>query len=332
MKQPPPLIAHQHIRRAASLLWQDKLVAIPTETVYGLAGNALSDQAVANIYAVKSRPSFNPLIVHLRGLEDAVHYGIFSDTACTLARHFWPGPLTLILPRRMQCRLSLLVSAGLDTVALRVPAHPLAQALLHESRLPLAAPSANRSGKISPTLAQHVRDELQQDVSHILDGGACTQGLESTIIDMTADQPTLLRPGTITIPQIEAVINHKVQHINHTAGIRAPGMLTSHYAPELPLRLNATHIEPHEALLAFAAHTIPADISYNLSEQGDLTQAAANLFRMLRDIDNHARHAGKKAIAVMPIPMDDDSNALGHAINDRLQRAAAPREPTKDTI
>lgn len=318
-------ILSKQIRNAASLLLQGKLVALPTETVYGLAGNALSDQAVASIYATKSRPQFNPLIVHVSGIEEAYHYGTFSENALSLARHFWPGPLTLVLPRRIDCKLSLLVSAGLDTVAIRVPAHPLAQALLHECHLPLAAPSANRSGKVSPTLAAHVKEELGSDVSLILDGGACIEGIESTVIDMTHNTPVLLRPGSISTTQINVHINDVIQMPSAKTPITSPGMLESHYAPHLPVRLNATDVQEDEALLAYGAPLPGAKLCYNLSAYSNIQQAAANLFHMLRSIDAQARQKGFKQIAVMRIPEDENENSLGIAINDRLKRAAAPR-------
>jgi len=305
------------ITQAAHLLTQDKLVAFPTETVYGLGGNALSDKAVAAIYAAKGRPQFNPLIVHLPSAQDAARYAELNPHAELLAQHFWPGPLTLVLRRKKDCPLSLLVSAGMDTVALRVPAHPLAQALLKKSGLPIAAPSANRSGRISPTEATHVREELEGSVAMILDGGACSVGIESTVIDLTGAQPIILRPGSITPEQIEKILKTTVRFAASDSAIAAPGMLASHYAPNTPVRLNATDVKDDEALLAFGA-SVPggAVATENLSRDGNLQEAAANLFRMLRLLDS--RNA--RCIAVMPIP----ENALGIAINDRLKRAATP--------
>jgi L-threonylcarbamoyladenylate synthase len=304
---------HVEIIKAATLLQEGKLVAFPTETVYGLGGNALSDMAVANIYAIKGRPQFNPLIVHVASLADAQQYAIFNDKALSLAQRFWPGPLTLVLPRRPDCRLSLLVSAGLDTVAMRMPAHPLARTLLEEAKLPIAAPSANRSGHVSPTLAEHVRHEFGDAVA-ILDGGACPVGIESTVIDMSSDIPTILRPGSVTREQMEIVIG-KVQVADKTSAIKSPGMLERHYAPSRPLRLNATDVKSNEALLAFGEPIPGAAITENLSAKGDLREAAANLFGMLRKLDA----SDASAIAVMPVPEE----GLGMAINDRLKRAAS---------
>ncbi len=322
-------VTSKHIRNAASLLHQEQLVAFPTETVYGLGGNAFSDNAVSAIYAAKGRPSFNPLIVHVRGLEDANHYGIFSENALLLARALWPGPLTLVLPRRPTCKLSLLVSAGLDSVAIRVPAHPLAQALLHESKIPLAAPSANRSGNVSPTDAAHVHEELGNRVSMILDGGPCHVGIESTVLDATCEHIRILRPGSITPPMLEKLLGRKLEAAIAGEPHISPGMMQSHYAPSLPVRLNATHVESHEALLAFGETPLKgASITQNLSRHASLQEAAANLFRMLRLLDAQGTAKGARAIAVMPIPDSGEGNALGLAINDRLMRAAAPRQIT----
>lgn len=305
------------ITQAAALLKEGKLVAFPTETVYGLGGNALMDSAVAAIYAAKGRPQFNPLIVHVRSLDDAKRYAEFNATAEKLAQHFWPGPLTLVLPRKKKCALSLLVSAGMDTVAIRMPAHPLAQKLLAESGLPIAAPSANRSGRISPTEAQHVREELGDRVSMVLDGGACSVGIESTVVNATGSTPTILRPGSVTPAQLSQALGEPVTLAQEGSTISAPGMLASHYAPGTPVRLNAARVDGTEALLAFG-NPVPegAAATLNLSPTGDLQEAAANLFRMLRALD--ARNA--KRIAVMPIP----DVGLGLAINDRLKRAATP--------
>jgi L-threonylcarbamoyladenylate synthase len=302
------MLADDQIKKAAMLLKQGQLVAIPTETVYGLAGNATSDKAVALIYETKGRPQFNPLITHVLSLEDAKAFVTVNKQAEALAKQFWPGPLTLVLPRKEGCALSLLVSAGLDSVAIRSPAHPVARALLAETGFPLAAPSANRSGKISPTEARHVGDEFGSDIA-ILDGGKCSEGIESTVIDLTG-APTVLRPGTITQEAIEAVIGKIAT--THNGSIKSPGMLEKHYAPNTPLRLNAMHADSGELLLAFgAALTGSAE---NLSPSGDLKEAAANLFHMLRALDKK----DAKGIAVMPIPEE----GLGIAINDRLRRAA----------
>ena len=299
------------IQRAAQLLKDDKLVAMPTETVYGLAGNALSDNAVAAIYAAKGRPQFNPLIVHVRSLDDAMRYAQFSEEAQAVAKRFWPGPLTLVLPRRKDCALSLLVSAGLESVALRVPAHPVAQALLEASGLPIAAPSANRSGRISPTRAEHVQEELGDRVAMILDGGACDIGIESTVVSFMGATPKILRPGSVTGQMLGYAVDT-------SGGVQAPGMLASHYAPECKMRLNATSLRPGEVLLAFGAQ-VPhgALVCENLSVKGDTQEAAANLFRMLRALD--ASEAD--CIAVMPVPEE----GLGAAINDRLRRGASSK-------
>ncbi len=306
---------HHELEKAASLLKAGELVAFPTETVYGLGGNALSDAAVARIFEVKGRPSFNPLIVHVPSLAAAEAHAQFNAAARRLAETFWPGALTLVLPRRADCRLSLLVSAGLDSVAIRVPAHPLAQALLHAAQLPIAAPSANRSGRVSPTQASHVQEELGERVAMILDGGNCSVGIESTVVDVTGEVPVILRPGSITREALLTCVPHVGLH--KPSGVYAsPGMLESHYAPDHNLRLNATHVEKDEALLAFGV-PLAAGLVCNLSASRDLREAAANLFAMLRALDKKT----SRGIAVMPIPEE----GLGVAINDRLRRAAAPK-------
>ena len=317
----------QAIAAAAEWLRQGGLVAFPTETVYGLGADAGDDRAVAAIFAAKGRPSFNPLIVHVAGLADAEALGAFSDKARRLATAFWPGPLTLVVPRRKGCRVSLLASAGLDTLALRMPRHPVAQALLAACGLALAAPSANRSGEVSPTTAAHVAQSLGMTAALILDGGASPVGIESTVLDLSVEPPVLLRPGFVTAPQIEAIIG-PIRHADAaqdsgTAPRPAPGMLTRHYAPHTPLRLDATSAQADEALLAFGPQgPAGAAKTLNLSPRGDLIEAAANLFAMLRQLDGE----GFAGIAVMPIPHD----GLGFAINDRLKRAAAPAEQAED--
>lgn len=308
----------ESIATAGCALRAGKLVAFPTETVYGLGGNALDDHAVAAIYAAKNRPDFNPLIVHVPDLQAAAQFVHVSETASLLARHFWPGPLTLILPRLKDCKLSLLLSAGLDTVAIRIPHHPVAQALLIECGLPLAGPSANPSGRISPTRAEHVVDGLAGKIDYVLDGGPCQVGVESSVLDLTGAEPRLLRPGAVLAEQIAAILGKEVATVltAQDAGARSsPGQLSSHYAPTLPVRLNVTHAEPNEILLGFGP-TAPAT-AQNLSPTGDLTEAAANLFAYLRAADQPGHHG----IAIMPIP----ATGLGIAINDRLRRAAAPR-------
>jgi L-threonylcarbamoyladenylate synthase len=306
------------VQRAAQLLCAGELVAFPTETVYGLGGDATSEAAVARIFAAKGRPRFNPLIVHVPGLAEAEQLALFDARARDAARRFWPGPLTLVLQRRASGGLSLLASAGLETVALRAPAHPVARQLLRAAGIPIAAPSANRSGRISPTIAAHVAAELASRVALILDGGACPVGLESTILDLTGPVPALLRPGGVTLEELREVVGPIATPPVGEHPPRAPGSLPSHYAPSLPVRLDALEARPGEALLAFGPEAPPgfAEVRW-LSRSGDPTEAAANLFAALRQLDR-AEFTG---IAVMPIP----ERGLGHAINDRLRRAAAPR-------
>ncbi|WP_340117404.1 L-threonylcarbamoyladenylate synthase [Pelagibius sp. 7325] len=311
------------LARAAALLRAGGLVAFPTETVYGLGADATSDAAVAGIFAAKDRPQFNPLIVHFTDAEAAAREVVFDARAQQVARAFWPGPLTLVLPRRKDSRISLLCSAGLDSQAVRVPAHPLAHRLLAESGLPLAAPSANASGKISPTEAAHVAASLGPRVPLILDGGRCAVGLESTVLDLSSPQAAILRPGAVTAQDLTPIIGEVVEAPGNAespenGGLKGPGMLSSHYAPGHPVRLNATDVAADEALLAFGPQ-VPAGAadSLNLSPAGDVTEAAAHLFAYLHRLDALA----VQAIAVMPIP----ETGLGAAINDRLRRAAAPR-------
>jgi L-threonylcarbamoyladenylate synthase len=309
------------IERAAGLLRAGLLVAFPTETVYGLGGDASDEAAVARIFAAKGRPHFNPLIVHVPDLAAAEALAAFDERARVVARQFWPGPLSLVLPRRPQCGLSLLASAGLDTVALRAPAHPIAQALLRAAGRPIAAPSANRSGRVSPTAAAHVAAELRDRVALILDGGACPIGIESTVLDLTGAMPVLLRPGGVTLEHLTEIFGHIEAAAAGEDAPHSPGRLPSHYAPGLPLRLDAVDARPGEALLAFG-HEAPPGFAetLSLSRSGDLAEAAANLFAMLRRLDR-PEFTG---IAVMPIP----DERLGRAINDRLRRAAAPRRLT----
>ena len=301
--------------RAAILLAGGAVVAIPTETVYGLAGDARNGEAVARIYQAKGRPSFNPLIVHVPNADTARTIADFSPEAETLAAAFWPGALTLVLPLRADAGIASLVTAGLDTVALRVPAHPVAQALLRLTG-PLAAPSANASGRISPTSVAHVLDPdggLDGRIAAILDAGPCAVGLESTIIGWPDGRATLLRPGGIPAEAIAAISGLPLaDHRADPAAPIAPGQLTSHYAPNATLRLNVTDPAPDETHIAFAA---PGP--FTLSETGDLAQAAARLFDTLRRADREGR-----PITVAPIP----DHGLGAAINDRLRRAAAPRD------
>ena len=306
------------ISQAARALAKGDIVAIPTETVYGLGANALDGSAVARVFAAKERPRFNPLIVHVPDLAAAEHYALFDATARTLAQAFWPGPLSLVLPLRPGSGIADLVTAGLDTIALRVPNHPVAQALLAAAKLPIAAPSANRSGRISPTRASHVLTELGEGPAMILDGGPCTLGLESTVVSVAGDAPVLLRLGAVPREAIEAVLGGKLPQAKEDAPIASPGQLERHYAPTTPLRLDATDVHPGEVLLAFGAN-VPhaAGHSINLSPSGDLPEAAAKLFAALRELDA----CRASAIAVMPIP----NQGLGEAINDRLRRAAKAR-------
>jgi L-threonylcarbamoyladenylate synthase len=295
---------------AAALLREGGLVAFPTETVYGLGADATSGVAVARIFAAKGRPRFNPLIVHLADSEEAHRHAVFTPAAMALAKAFWPGALTLVLPRREDSDIALLVSAGLDTLALRVPAHPVAAAFLRAAGRPVAAPSANPSGQVSATTAAHVAEGLGEKVDAILDGGATPLGIESTVIGFDGDRPLLLRPGAIARQEIEAVAG-PLGAAGET--IRSPGQLASHYAPRAALRLDAAKGGPGEALLGFG--NAPG-AALNLSPRGDLKEAAANLFAMLRRLDKNTDR-----IAVSPVPR----TGLGEAINDRLQRAAAPR-------
>ncbi len=315
--------------RAAALLRAGELVAFPTETVYGLGADATSDAAVAGIFAAKDRPQFNPLIVHFTSAEAAEAEVVFDARARALAAAFWPGPLTLVLPRRPESRLSLLCSAGLDTQAVRVPAHPIAQRLLAECGLPLAAPSANASGRISPTEASHVAASLGARVPLILDGGPCAVGLESTVLDLSGPEAAVLRPGVVTAQDLTPFVGAVRETLEaaesgglQAPSLKAPGMLTSHYAPGHPVRLNAAGAAGDEALLAFGPEVPPgAAETLNLSPAGDLTEAAAHLFAYLHRLDA----ADVRAIAVMPIPETGPKGGLGAAINDRLRRAAAPR-------
>ncbi|MGH6736381.1 MAG: L-threonylcarbamoyladenylate synthase [Methyloceanibacter sp.] len=308
----------QTIGDAAQALARGDIVAFPTETVYGLGANALDGRAVARVFAAKERPRFNPLIVHVTDIAAAKRYAVFDATARKLVESFWPGPLSLVLPKREGSGIAELVTAGLDTIALRAPNHKVAQALLAAAKLPIAAPSANRSGRISPTLAAHVEAELDDIPAMILDGGPCQLGIESTVISVAGRTPLLLRLGAVPRETIEAVIGQKLALVETDTPIAAPGQLERHYAPNTPLRLGATDVRPGEALLAFGPD-VPsgASTSINLSPSGDLQEAAANLFATLRALDD----AGARAIAVMPIP----NSGLGEAINDRLQRAAKAR-------
>lgn len=304
------------IAQAAAILRSGGLVAFPTETVYGLGADATSGLAVAGLYAAKGRPTFNPLIVHVPETAAAAAIAVMTPLAETLAAAFWPGPLTLVLAKRPNRIVTELATAGLDTVAVRVPAHPIAQALLRASNMPVAAPSANRSGHVSPTTAAHVAADFGDSVVMILDGGPTTVGLESTVVDATGDTPVILRLGGIARDDIERVLGRPVAVAGEdNVAPSSPGMLARHYAPATRLRLDAHDVRAGEALIAFGdqvpAHSGPI---INLSPSGDLAEAAANLFAALRTLDA----SGATAIAVMPIP----AYGLGEAINDRLKRAA----------
>jgi L-threonylcarbamoyladenylate synthase len=305
------------INKAAEALKKGELVAFPTETVYGLGADATSDQAVATLFAVKGRPSFNPLISHVADANTAFALGVFSEDAKKLAQAFWPGPLTVVVPRAAKCPVSLLASAGLPSIALRVPDHPLALELLRAVGRPVVAPSANLSGRVSPTTAAHVKRGLGKKVSLILDGGPCTVGVESTVVSFMKSHATLLRPGGLEREAIEQVLGHAVEVEADSVQPHSPGQMESHYAPHAFLRLDATSPRKGESFLGFGSHDHGP---YTLSAHGDLIEAAANLFRMLHELDA----LGVKAIAVAPIPHE----GLGEAINDRLRRAAAPRPKT----
>ena len=311
------------VAKAARCLAAGGLVAFPTETVYGLGADATNPAAITRLYQAKGRPAFNPLIAHVDCLEAARAIGELGQDAIALAWAFWPGPLTLVVPRAPHCSVADLATAGLDTVALRVPAHPVAMALLQAFGRPVVAPSANLSGHVSPTTASHVENDLKGRIDLIIDGGPVEVGVESTIVGCF-QQPMLLRPGGVPRAEIERVLGRWLtqpppEAESATTQPLAPGMMASHYAPRTRVRLNATRINPGEALLAFGPATImganAATTVMNLSVKADLAEAAANLFGHLRALDARAA----KAIAVMPIP----AHGLGEAINDRLRRAAA---------
>jgi L-threonylcarbamoyladenylate synthase len=307
------------VMHAARLLVAGGLVAFPTETVYGLGADATNAAAIAKLYAAKGRPSFNPLIAHLADAEAAMREGQFSAAAQKLAERFWPGALTLVVPVGEGSRICDLARAGLRSVGLRVPAHPVAHALLKEAGRPIAAPSANRSGHVSPVSADHVIEDLADKIDLILDGGACDVGIESTIVACLDDRPRLLRPGGIAREAIEEVLSVPLIVIDGRAsgGPIAPGMLASHYAPRAALRLDANALEPGEAGLDFGGRFPPRAQVLDLSPRRDTIEAAANLYSYLRRLDA----SGAETIAVAPIP----AAGLGEAIRDRLKRAAAPR-------
>lgn len=307
------------IETASACLAAGGLVAFPTETVYGLGADATQGEAVARLYAAKGRPAFNPLISHVAGLEAARRLARFNPDAERLAAAFWPGPLTLVLPKQPDCPVSDLATAGLDSIALRIPAQPTAQALLRAFDKPVVAPSANRSGHVSPTDAKHVLADLRGRIDLIIDDGPCPVGVESTIVALL-EEPALLRPGGLPRADIERVLGRPLRApdraVDESAPL-APGMLASHYAPKAKVRLNVRRPDDGEALLAFGAVPAFNGVVLNLSPTGDLVEAAAKLFSHLRRLDA----AGVKSIAVMPVP----NEGLGEAINDRLARAAAPK-------
>ena len=313
------LAAPAGVSEAARVLAAGGLVAFPTETVYGLGADATSGEAVARIYGAKGRPAFNPLIAHVTDLEAAEREGSFNAEARALAQSFWPGPLTLVVPVAATCTVSALARAGLDSIGLRVPAHPIALALLAAFGKPVAAPSANRSGRVSPTRADHVAADLAGRIEAILDGGATEVGVESTIVACLPDGPRLLRPGGVTREAIEAVLGRALPLEEGAGAVIAPGMLQSHYAPHCAVTLEATHGAPDAAILDFHGQLAgaPCMARLDLSESGDLMEAAARLFDALRVLDA----SGATRILVAPVPM----SGLGEAINDRLARAAAPR-------
>lgn len=305
------------VRKAASLLAKGKLVAFPTETVYGLGADATSDKAVAKIFEIKNRPSFNPLIIHLAEVADVKNLAIMTETAKLLADAFWPGPMSLVLRRTDHCPISFLASSGLATIAVRVPAHPVAKLILDASKMPIAAPSANISGKVSPTTATHVFDSFGDQLNLIVDAGPCEVGVESTVIDCTKEKPAILRPGGVTYEELIKVLGSLENREPDRKAPISPGALESHYAPAAKLRMNANYAKIGEGLLTFGPETRSnKNNQFNLSREGNLIEAAANLFSMIRKMDEKY-----EKIAVMPIP----NHGLGIAINDRLQRAAAPR-------
>ncbi|HXT82135.1 MAG TPA: L-threonylcarbamoyladenylate synthase [Acetobacteraceae bacterium] len=315
------------IARAVTLLRQGELVAFGTETVYGLGADATNATAVASVFAAKGRPHFNPLICHYATADAAFRHVAADARARRLAGAFWPGALTMVLPRVEGCPVALLAGAGLETLAVRVPAHPDAHAVIRALGRPVAAPSANRSGQVSPTTARHVLDGLDGRIAAVLDSGPCGIGVESTVLDLTGPQPFLLRPGGVTVEDLEALIGRIGRRVPHVVAraarsLRSPGLMVSHYAPTLPVRLNANRVEAGEALLAFGQPLPGAGAVFVLSEHGDTIEAAARLFEGLRWLDREGARLGLQRIAVMPVP----PTGLGLAINDRLERAAAPRQ------
>lgn len=313
-----------NIQKAASILRQGGLVSFGTETVYGLGADATNSQAVTKIYQAKGRPNFNPLIIHFAQLEHVFQFVKKNELAYELGLKFWPGPLTLILNKRNDTPISPVATAQLPTMAVRIPDTLSARQLIEKSQKPIAAPSANISGRVSPSTAEHVYQELKEKIDAVLDTGPCQVGVESTILDVSSNHPKILRPGGISIESLIPVCGPLSFETFENTGettITAPGQLSSHYAPSLPVRLNCTHLEPDEALLAFGKTFLQANLSINLSPTSNLEEAAKNLFAYLRFLDTEGKKLGLKKIAVMSIPND----GIGRAICDRLQRAAAPR-------
>jgi len=313
--------------RAAALLRAGELVAFATETVYGLGADARNERAVASVFAAKGRPHFNPLICHYPDAAAAFAHVEAPEAARRLAAAFWPGPLTLVLPRRATCPVALLAGAGLDTIAVRVPAHEAALGLIRRVGGPVAAPSANRSGQVSPTTAAHVLDGLDGRIAAVVDSGPCPVGVESTVVDLTGSRPFVLRPGGVPAEALEMVAGVIAAGITPAEAerprtLRSPGLLVSHYAPRLPVRLSADMAGADEALLAFGPLLPGAGLVFQLSADRDLAEAAALLFAGLRWLDAEGTRLGLTRIAAMPIP----NEGLGRAINDRLERAAAPRD------
>ncbi|MCP5322852.1 MAG: threonylcarbamoyl-AMP synthase [Candidatus Paracaedibacteraceae bacterium] len=303
------------IQTALLKLSSGEAMAFPTETVYGLGADCTNDSAVQKIFTLKGRPAFNPLIIHVSDIHMAFKYGEFNDTARTLANKFWPGPLTIVVPLNKNAKISSYVTAGLDTIAIRCPNHPVALDLLQQYNVPIAAPSANISGYVSPTKYEHVHDEFGDKV-FIVPGDQSCIGLESTIVDCSVTDVAILRPGFITKENIETILNMPLTEKTSSEVIKAPGQFKLHYSPKLPVRLNVTNVHPNEALLNFGQNALTADISLNLSPQGNLDEAATNLFDYLRKLDKHPNITG---IAVSPIPCEK----IGVAINERLDRAAS---------
>jgi len=316
------------IAEAAALIREGLVVGLPTETVYGLGADATSDAAVQAIFTAKGRPAHNPLIIHVADKRDVERFAQVSDLAKKMMAHFWPGALTFILPLKLESGISRYVTAGLNTIAIRMPAHPVMQRVIQEAGVPIAAPSANASGEPSATTPKHVAESLGDNIDFILGAGACDVGLESTVLDLSSDVPTILRVGAITLDDIQAIAPDAIMEITpvDTGAVKSPGQLLKHYAPSIPVRLNAVDVEEGEALLAFgstkfmgiksggAVSSLPDTQFKNLSENSDLDEAAHNLFAMLRDLDC-PEHQG---IAVMAIP----DVGIGQAINERLARAA----------